>query len=228
MTGGKETGTGFFSEREPGPRFVNLYMGSRREKLDFNRKAIEGFLKLTAINKTVTLAEGLSGTNFNGKGNIRYRQAKPVFDGYRVEIDELSILQDLPKLEEHKFDKRFSSEFNKHFRSSLRAILIKEKLTGVENFRDKVAASLLPPVIMSVVRLADGLDREDVPIIIVTSLMGNMLFNLNLRYDLNFPLGRKSLSSNYEYLMPAVEVDRVVAGFVYLDTYGRDLVRAKS
>lgn len=217
MSGGRETGPGFFSEREPpGPRFVNLYMGSGREKLDFNRRVIEGFLKLTTINKTVILAEGQNGYDLNKDGTNQFARVKSEPGGYRIEI-----------VGNQNQDVGFAESFNKHLRSSLRVILVREKLTQVKNFKDKVAASFMPPAIMSPFRLIDGFDNNDIPLIILTSLLGNAVFNVNGKLDFNFPLGRKSLSAKYEYFMPAIEVDRLVAGLVYLNTRGRNLVRAK-
>lgn len=225
MDGERGPNFGSFNERNSDPRFINRYNGIFREKLEFDHNGVDRFLRLTAVNKTVTLSEGLA--SFPGKkGNDRLRKIEFSREGYRIEFVDFSILQGLRvQVGPDPTDQNIAEEYNRLFKSSVLAVAAMENIKGAGDFRSRLAATLIPPGIMMGINFSDGIQGEDALPVVITSFLGYGLLNMLGKSDYNFPLSRRSLSSFYEYVMPAIEMDRWIAGWAFLKGPGRDLVR---
>lgn len=170
--------------------------------------------------------------------NPSYRTV-PIKEGWRIEINDGKILEDLNEkgLTGERLQKTFIKKFSQLLNTSLFECIRKEKMTGIkdENFGRKFFISVFTPAIGLFV-FAPKLLQLDLPSIAVstsTYFAVNVFINLfdllSLRpiesHDTNSSAYVRKLDARWEYLMPQVEVDKVLRSFFSLKA--RTLVKEK-
>jgi len=240
----------FLTDPQPDTqRFINIYGGNYSQQMELNRLSVEELMRVGAYKGQIILtslpplrkrsldinADGSAtakrrlfwGEKVEDEETIRPYQVLPIPQGWRVEINDQEILDDLTRQESRKpLEKRFVAEFNRNLRSALFEILRKEKTGNRDTmFKLRIFATFLPLVAVFPV-LSDGLTADDTLWIIGSCVSNYVFVNMLGIFSHNNPtVNFRNLESPYEIFMPQLEIDRWARGAAYLTLKGRNLAR---
>ena len=232
--------------------FVNLYGGNFSQKMELNRKGVERVLEIAHLDGTVILTSLIAprksseaqGNELAAKRNLFFgdkiqdedrenpsHRVISVPEGWRIEINDQKLTEELTekKLSGKKLQRAFIKRFNGHFREALKECVRREKLSNEKDkyFRSKLLWSLTNPTAAFIAVVLNKFDPAAVAFNIGTTLFVFSLFNTTDML-ISHPIRRK-VDHLYEYLLPRVEIDKVMRSFAYLSTIGqgRTLVKEK-
>ena len=154
---------------------------------------------------------------------------KPIPEGWKIEIPGQDILDEISRKKSRRtLGKRFVTEVNSVIRSSIQEILIREKFKvekhGLEYFMTFL------PVVLTLSSLAwEASGDPNFHFNVVPSAAGFLLcwYVPSVVDTLGPPIFR-SREEKYELLMPPLEFDRFLRGYIFVNLKGRNLVRLKA
>jgi len=242
----------FNTQPDPSRCFINLYGGPFSQNMELNRTNAERLLEVTGIEGKIILADGpmdrsryIDGINSDGSVTARRRLfwgekiqdedkphslVKSVPEGWRIEIPGQDIMDELLRKESKvPLGKRFASRFNQSLRTAMGGVIVREKLTAEKDpyFVRRLVESLIFPALSVYLSSSDGftLYALDNGIRFILLMYGAM--NCGSRVFGAERMIQRSLRSFYEYLMPMIEIDRVLRGLAFANLKGRNLVRLR-
>ncbi|MDO8486839.1 MAG: hypothetical protein Q7S45_00890 [Candidatus Curtissbacteria bacterium] len=238
----------FSTEPGEGQKFINLYGGSFYRNLELNRVAVEEIIRVAALQGNIVLISvpkerDPRSVDINPDGSATRKRSlfwgeKPQEDepqrpvrvvstpqGWKVEVCDEMILEDLVAKESKKpIDLRFAKKLNVYLRTVLGEVIFKEKFTENKHYgslwlRCMTSSAYIIGAMFLPENLIEG-NYSGEGIIAVSFIV----FSAGWMKDLSGNPTR-NLTAFYEYLMPQIELDRVIAGKFILETRGRRLVR---
>lgn len=235
--------------------FVNSYNGNFAQQMDLNREGIEKVLKTAHLDGQVFLTSlspnRQRSIEANPDGSVTKKRS-PLFgesigedqkenpyyrvvsipQGWRVEINDTRIREEL---EEKKLaGKKLQTEFTRHFDAQLKQgtweCIWREKLTSIKDrhLKSKLKLTLGGPLMASMISLA------------ISTLVFKMNFNevitasvgsvetLYILYNVTSQSTSgelRKIDHLWEFLMPQVEIDKVLRSAAFLTYKGRTLVK---
>lgn len=236
------------------PLFVNRYNGNFAQQMELNRKGVERVLKIAHLDGQIILTslnplrqrsvEANSDGSVTGKRSLFFgekmqddeienplRRVVPIPEGWRIEINDTRIREELEKgkLTGKKLQKKFIRHFSEQLNQGIMTCTVREKLTGIKDkhFKIKLFDTLGPVVVhsgLSLFWLYVGFSKFSSIIPIIVGIESTyIIMNILIQGDKNYPLRRK-MDHKLEYLMPLLEIDKVIRTFAYLSLKG-NLVR---
>ena len=242
----------FNLEPHQSQNFVNLYSGLFSQQMELNRRNAERLLQVAGIEGKVIIddlpmdrSRSIAGVNSDGSVTARKRLfwgekiqdedkshslVKSVPEGWRIEIPGQDIMDELLRKESKvPLGKRFASRFNQSLRTAMGGVIVREKLTAEKDpyFVRRLVESLIFPALSVYLSSSDGftLYALDNGIRFILLMYGAM--NCGSRVFGAERMIQRSLRSFYEYLMPMIEIDRVLRGLAFANLKGRNLVRLR-
>lgn len=234
----------FLSEPTPDERFINLYGGNFAQQMELARGKVEELIRIAGLDGKIVLTEltserkrQISGVTSEGaimgkKGLFfgekldedekQFFQVLPTPSGWKIEISGQEILEQLmSKTSKRPLERRFVAIFNQSLRIALAQVIVNEKLSVKDGkIRLKYIHEALRVVLWGGFTTIVGL--EFLPYAATMYVFSNGIWN---SFDKLQHRPTRTLNSLLDYLMPSIEIDRVIRGLLYLNLKGRNLVK---
>lgn len=181
------------------------------------------------------------------KDNPYYR-VRSIPQGWKIEINDQRIMEELlnKRIDPEKSQRQFIKKFNNLTTISLVDCIVKEKLSSIKdlNFRNKLFWSLFGPLFQFSFQVAISTTDSNIKHVIYATVATSIANAVNnyinqqraqfiakafrgsygIKIDVH---GYRKLDHTWEYILPMVEIDKVIESWFYLNVAGQKLVREK-